>query len=272
VTSGEIASALATWRRFDLSRPYVIGMPQSPNHPRYWHSLPRRHGDMVRPDGGSAANDIINMGTHVGTHVDGLAHVSHNGKLFGEVDAAAAQLGGRFDELGIHTMPPHVGRGVLLDIPRVRGTEVLAPGEEVTPVDLDAAEALLDAPIAAGDAVFIRTGWGQQWDSGDGYVGRGSGVPGPGEAAAAWLVERSPAMVGADSNAFECLAPGAGHSVLPVHRILLVEHGVHIVESLALEEISIAGALDFLLVVVPMPLVGATGSPVRPLALVPGDG
>jgi kynurenine formamidase len=91
-------------------------------------------------------------------------------------------------------------------------------------------------------------------------------------AAAAWLVDRSPAMVGADSNAFERLAPAAGHSVLPVHRILLVEHGVHIVESLALEEISAAALLDFLLVVVPMPLVGATGSPVRPLALVPGDG
>lgn len=272
MTPGEVASVLSRWRRFDLSRPYVIGMPQSPNHPRYWHSLPRRHGDMVRSDGSSAANDIITMGTHVGTHVDGLAHVSHDGKLFGGVDAATAQVGGRFDELGIHTMPPHVGRGVLLDIPRLRGTEILEPSEEVTRVDLDAAEKLLESPIAPGDAVFIRTGWGRRWESGDGYVGRDSGVPGPGMAAATWLVDRSPAMVGADSNAFERLAPGAGHSALPVHRVLLVEHGIHIVESLALEEISVAGIVEFLLVLVPLRLVGATGSPVRPLALVPGDG
>ncbi len=272
MTPAEIAAALTAWRRFDLSRPYVVGMPQSPNHPRFWHALPRRHGDMERPDGGSAANDIITMGTHVGTHVDALAHVSQDGALFGGVDAAAAQIGGRFDDLGIHTMAPHLGRGVLLDVPRVRRTDALQPGEEVTPADLDAAEELLGVPVAPGNAVLIRTGWGRQWESGDAYVGRETGVPGPGEAAANWLTDRSPAMVGADSNAFERLSPGAGHSVLPVHRILLVEHGIHIVESLALEEISAAGVLDFLLAVVPMPLVGATGSPVRPIALVPDDG
>jgi kynurenine formamidase len=272
VTPGELSSVLSGWRRFDLSRPYVNGMPQSPNHPRYWHSLPRRHGDMVRSDGSSAANDLITMGTHVGTHVDGLAHVSHDGKLFGGADAAVAQVGGKFDELGIHTMPPHVGRGVLLDIPKVRGTEVLEPGEEVTRADLEAAEMPLESPISPGDAVFIRTGWGRKWESGDGYVGRESGVPGPGMDAAAWLVDRSPAMVGGDSNAFERLTPGAGHSLLPVHRLLLVEHGIHIVESLALEEISAAGIVEFLLAMVPLQLVGATGSPVRPIALVPDDG
>ena len=272
MTPGEVVSVLSSWRRYDLSQPYVIGMPQSPNHPRYWHSLPRRHGDLVRADGGSAANDIITMGTHVGTHVDGLAHVSHDGKLFGGVDALSAQVGGRFDELGIHTMPPHVGRGVLLDVPRARGTEVLEPGEEVTRADLDAAEELLGSPISSGDAIFIRTGWARQWETGDGYGGLDSGVPGAGIAAAAWLVDRSPAMVGGDSNAFEWLLPGAGHSVLPVHRLLLVEHGVHIVESLALEEIAAAGVVEFLLVLVPLRLVGATGSPVRPLALVPDDG
>ncbi|MGC1210814.1 MAG: cyclase family protein, partial [Micromonospora sp.] len=71
-------------------------MPCSPNHPGFRMSLIRRHGDMVRPDGGSAANEMIVTGGHVGTHVDALSHVSHDGKLHGGVDAAAAQTGGRF--------------------------------------------------------------------------------------------------------------------------------------------------------------------------------
>ena len=56
----------------DLGRQYRVGMPQSPNHPHFWHTLPRRHGDMTRPDGASAANDMISMGTHVGTHTDAV--------------------------------------------------------------------------------------------------------------------------------------------------------------------------------------------------------
>ena len=88
-----LASSSPASRVVDLGRPLRVGMPQSPNHPAYWHALPRRHGDMVRADGGSAANDMITMGTHVGTHIDALAHVSQDGKLYGGLDADDA--GGR---------------------------------------------------------------------------------------------------------------------------------------------------------------------------------
>ena len=104
-------------RVVDLGRTLTVGMPQSPNHPAYWHAHPRRHGDMVRADGGSAANDIITMGTHVGTHVDALSHVSQDGKLYGGLDATEALQGGRYVELGAHTIEPMVRRGVLLDVP-----------------------------------------------------------------------------------------------------------------------------------------------------------
>lgn len=255
--------------RFDLARPYTIGMPQSPNHPRYWHSLPRRHGDMVRADGGSAANDIIVTGTHVGTHIDALAHVSHDGFLHGGADAEAAQTGGRFTELGIHTVAPFIGRGVLLDIPAVRGVAGLDPGEEVTAADLSAAAGRLSNPIRPGDAVVIRTGWGARWDDGDGFVGRDTGVPGPGVDAAEWLAAQAPAFVGSDTIAFERIPPGTGHSVLPVHRLLLVDHGINIVETMALEALAVSGYVEFVLILVPLPLHGATGSPVRPIAVVP---
>src|SRR4051794_23175915 len=94
-TAQLLAAVSAGLQVHDLGRLLTVGMPQSPNHPAYWHSLPRRHGDMVRSDGGSAANDMISMGTHVGTHIDALAHVSQDGKLHGGLDADEALEGGR---------------------------------------------------------------------------------------------------------------------------------------------------------------------------------
>jgi kynurenine formamidase len=64
-------------RVIELGHPLYTGMPSSPNHPGFRMTLERRHGDAVRPDGGSASNEVIVTGGHVGTHVDALAHVSH---------------------------------------------------------------------------------------------------------------------------------------------------------------------------------------------------
>jgi kynurenine formamidase len=255
---------------YDLGRRLFVGMPQSPNHPQFWHTLPRRHGDMVRPDGGSAANDLIVMGTHVGTHVDALAHVSHQGSLHGGVDAAAAGTGGRFEQHGVHTIEPMVRRGVLLDIPAVLGVDACDAGYEISSGDLDAAVRRQGTAVGAGDVVLIRSGWGRSFDHEDRsvYIGKESGVPGVGEAGAHWLAEREVHAVGADTIAFECLPAGSGHSVLPAHRVLLVEHGIYIIETLALEDLAAAGCHEFTFFMAPLPIFGATGSPVRPLAVV----
>lgn len=259
-------------RVYDLGRQLTVGMPQSPNHPAYWHTLPRRHGDMVRSDGGSAANDMLVMGTHVGTHIDALAHVSHNGLLHGGLDAAEAGAGGRYAQLGVHTIAPMVRRGVLLDIPAVLG-EHCPPGYEITPDDLDAAESVQGTPVGEGDVALVRSGWGRHFDHPDRtvYMGGDSGVPGVGEAGARWLAERRVHAAGADTIAFERLAPGQGHSVLPAHRVLLVEAGIYLVETMNLEEVAARRVHEFTFVLTPLPLYGATGSPVRPLALVSGD-
>jgi kynurenine formamidase len=268
----DIGAALRRPHRvYDLARPYRTGMPQSPNHPAYTHTLVRRHGDVMRADGGSAANDLVVLGTHVGTHIDALAHVSHDGLLFGGVDAAEAQVGGRFADLGVDAIAPIVGRGVLLDIPAVLGLEVCEPAYEVTPGDLAAAAEFADTTIEHGDVLLVRTGWGRRWTDATAYVGFESGVPGPGEEGARWLAAQGPRAVGADTIAFERLAPGAGHALLPAHRVLLVEHGINILETLDLEALAADGARAFVIVVAPLPLVGATGAPVRPLAIV-GDG
>ncbi|GAA1866695.1 cyclase family protein [Pseudonocardia ailaonensis] len=256
----------------DLGRPLTIGMPQSPNHPPYWHTLPRRHGDRVRTDGASAANDMITMGTHVGTHIDALAHVSQDGKMYGGCDAVAAGVGGKYEELGAHTIAPIVRRGVLLDVPATLGLPGLGGGYEITPADLDATVSRQGTPVGEGDVVLVRSGWGRNFGDPDPgtYVGHDSGVPGVSAAGAQWLADRRVHAAGADTIAFERLAPGEGHATLPAHRVLLVEHGIYIVEALDLEGISAAGVHEFLFVLSPLALFGATGSPVRPLAVVSG--
>lgn len=255
---------------FDLGRTLTVGMPQSPNHPAYWHAMPRRHGDMTRGDGGSAANDMISMGTHVGTHVDALAHVSQDGKLYGDVDAYDAQVGGKFLEHGAHTIAPMVRRGVLLDVPGTLGVERLEPGQEITVDDLKATLEKQGTEIREGDVVLVRSGWGQHFDNGDGdlYRGLSTGVPGVSEDGATFLAGFGIHATGADTIAYEQLKPGAGHGLLPAHRVLLVESGIYIIEAMDLEALAKAGVYEFLFVMSPLKFFGATGSPVRPLAVV----
>ncbi|MFY1633002.1 cyclase family protein [Solwaraspora sp. WMMB335] len=256
-------------RVIDLAQPMRTGMPQSPNHPPFRMLLERRHGDLVRADGGSAANEMIVMGGHVGTHVDALAHVSQDGLVHGGRAAAPLQGAQGFADLGIDTFAPIVGRGVLLDVAGLHGVDCLDPGYQVTAQDLQRALVKAGVRLRAGDAILIGTGWSRRWEEKETFIG-GAGAPGPGEDAARWLAAHRPRVVGAETIAFEHIPPGAGHARLPVHRILLVEEGINIVETMRLTELRQSGAAEFLLILNPLPIVGATGSPVRPLAVLPG--
>ena len=82
-----------------------------------------------------------------------------------------------------------------------------------------------------------------------------------------WLCDRKVRLTGAETIAYECIYPECGHALLPVHRMLLVEHGIHIIEVLNLTELVTEGIHEFLFVVTPLKVVGATGVPVRPVAV-----
>ncbi len=253
---------------YDLAHPLEPGMPVSPNHPGYRMALLRRHGDMVRADGGSAANEMLVLGGHTGTHLDGLAHVSQDGRLHGDLDATATQRGGRFSALGIETVAPIYGRGILLDVAGYRGVDVLPPGERITGDEL-AGVARAEGIAADGAvAILVRSGWARYWADPAQYLGQDGGVPGPDVSAAAWMAEFGPRVTAHDSMAYEWLAPGAGHSLLPAHRVLLVERGIHIIENIDLEALAADRVYEFLFVCLPLQFVGATGSPVRPIAVV----
>ncbi|GAC1322017.1 MAG: cyclase family protein [Chloroflexota bacterium] len=254
---------------YDLDHALESTMPVSPNHPGFKMALLRRHGDMLRPDGGSASNEMIMLGGHTGTHLDALCHVSHNGTLFGGLSAADAQRGGRFSALGVDSVQPLFCRGVMLDVAGYRGVARLPAGEPISAAELQAvARAQRIDALPRGGAVLVRSGWAAHWDQPETYLGHRSGVPGPDVSAAEWIASAGVRVTGHDSMAYERLAPGAGHSALPVHRILLVDSGIHIIENVDMEVLAEKRAYEFLFVCLPLKIVGATGSPVRPIAVV----
>jgi len=232
-------------------------------------ALYARHGDFVRDNGFSGANELITMSGHAGTHIDAFCHVSHNGLLHGGIDAREASIGGRFRSHGVETIDPIFCRGLLLDAAAAAGRSTLEPGHRVSAAELETACQRQNVEVKEGDAVLVRTGWPvDRFHDAAAFLGFDGGVPGPDDSAARWLAEKKVSVTGADTLAYEWLAPGAGLSRLPVHLILLFEHGIHIIETMNLEELARDRVYEFLFVATPLKLVGATGSPVRPLAVV----
>jgi kynurenine formamidase len=264
----KIWEELSTAKIIDLSQPMFRGMPQSPNHTPFRMVLDRRHGDVVSANGGSAANEIIVTGAHVGTHIDALAHVSFKGKLFGGVDAQSVMSHMGFSKYGIESVIPFLCRGVFLNIAKTLNKEILDADYEITVSDLEAAEKAAGIEIGEGDVVLIGTGWGKNWDQKELFQGKSFGTPGIGEAGAKWLAAKKPRACGGETIAFEHIPAGAGHRELPVHRVFLVESGIHIIETMKLNELADTGIHEFLFVLTPLNLSGATGSPTRPLAII----
>lgn len=253
-------------RVYDLAQPIAPGLPVLAMHPQYHFSLVRRHGDAARPGNDSSANELLVMCAHTGTHLDALAHYARDGKLYGGVDALAAQQGTRgFQQGGIEETPPIIQRGVLLDVAGVLGVDVLPDRQAVGAALLEAAERRAGVTVGPGDAVLIRTGWARRWAEAARFVDDEAGSPGVDGDGARWLLARGVRLTG-DDTAFYEVHPRTGDD--NVHALLIADHGVQILENLNLERLAADGVSRFLLVVLPLPLVGATGSPVRPIAIV----
>lgn len=253
-------------RVYDLSHPLDAETPIHPSHSPYRIALLRRYGDMVRPNGISGATEMMVLSGHSSTHMDALGHMSMAGELYGGVDAAEAAKGGwGLRRRHIAEVDPVISDGVLLDIEAVRGTP-LDGGDEVTASDLEAALELAGTAIQEGDTVLVRTGWHRHWNDAATFSGQAGGSPGLGVAGARWLVDRGARLLGSDTMVFEVTR--AGSHELPVHGFLLVQQGINIMEMVNLEQLAEDDVHRFLFIASPLKLVGSTGSPLRPLALV----
>ena len=119
--------------------------------------------------------------------------------------------------------------------------------------------------LEPGDAVIVHTGWGRLWDKDvSRYV---HGNPGIGVAAAEWLARANPMLVGADTAPIE-VSPNPDKRVnLPIHQIMLVVNGIHLLENLKLDELAAKRVYEFAFMLQPLKLQGATGSTVAPVAV-----
>ena len=256
----DLIAKLAKARVLELGQALQAGMPHFPTHPPFLRTLTKMHGEFESASGSSSAADAIAMGTHTGTHIDALNHFSCCGKLHGGVAAEAEQSWeGGLEKHSIDGVPPILRRGVLLDVAGRYGAP-LPDDFEVTPAELERAAEGIE--IRPGDVVLLRTGWAQYFGDARKFISEVRG-PGPALAGAQWLSAHGVYAAGSDTVAFEKV-PDAS---MPVHVHLLVESGIHIIECLNLEELAVEGVKEFLFVALPLKIRGATGSPVRPVAV-----
>lgn len=269
-------------RIFDLSHTWDERSPLLPLNPPYAFAVNRTHQETYEVFGSAPGSQVswtseilYFSGQHGAPSIDALGHVGRNLRLHGGVDAPAASSasGGLGSNLGIDAYPVDllVNRGVLLDVARfVAGgkADPLPPGFEITARHLEDTARAQGVELRKGDSVLIRTGFGQHFGKkNDVYLGEGS--PGPGVDGARFLVARGVRLTGDDTATYEKRPPVHGKELFPVHMLLLADHGIYIVENFALEEIAAAKVHTFLLVLNPLKLRGASGSPLRAFALAP---
>jgi kynurenine formamidase len=268
VTVAQLAGALASARTFDLEHPRRFGDPVYPPHrPGTVFALHRRHEAGATDEPRTSAAGMIFTAEHAGTHIDALCHQAWNMTLYGGVPVTpAVQTPVGFTRLGIDSVAPIVARGVLLDLAARRGGPLPARAL-VAASDLEAAGRAQGSTIRAGDVVLVRTGNDEVWGEPERYL------DGPGMSAEAseWLADRRVLAVGADNVAWDLpghVDPGL-HTSLPGHVLLLVRHGIYIIENLYLVGLSSARCYEFIFLCLPLKVLGGTASPVRPLALAP---
>jgi kynurenine formamidase len=258
--TADLFEAIRSARVFDLEQLRYAGAPSHPAHQPGFNYFLHRHHARGAPEARTGASGIVVMPEHSGTHIDALAHQAENLTLHGGIhvdDGVQTSVG--FKKLGIETMAPLVTRGVLLD---VAGARRLEPEHAITTEELERAARV---EVRAGDVVLIRTGYGALWSKPDEYL-HAAGVSAAGSR---WLAEKDVAAVGADNMAFDVMGPADPElkMTLPAHILLLVRAGIPIIENLNLEELAAAKVHEFVFVCLPLKMRGATGSPVRPIAI-----
>ncbi|GGY12560.1 cyclase family protein [Streptomyces anandii] len=277
ITADQVLAAVRevrSGRAVSLAAPIVTSpAPDDPDPAE--HRLTAPPGGRPNPRGLDFARDRFAMNVHgdVDSHLDALCHVVYDGTLHGGVPAA--------DVLGPHpavgagalsvdlVRDGIVGRGVLLDIPRLHGVPWLEPGSHVTAEDLVGAEEQQGVRVGRGDILLVRVGHRRRreelgpWDTADARAGLHP-------TAMTFLAEREVAVLGSDGN--NDTAPGAVRGVaFPVHVLAIHAMGLHLLDYLRLEDLAPLcareGRWSSLCVIAPLRLSAATGSPVNPIAI-----
>jgi kynurenine formamidase len=272
ITPAEVRAAAAEVR---LGRPVSLAAPVvsqvTPDNPDpALHQMTGTAQDAL-PAGLAFATDRLEMNVHgnADTHLDALCHVMYDGHLYNGVPADTVTPVGAV-ELSVEVAEDGItGRGVLLDIPRLRGVPWLEPGDHVTADDLIAAEHAQQVQVRRGDLLFVRVGHRLRrsqlgpWDAASQRAGLHP-------AAMEFVAERQVAVLGSDSNN-DSAGDAADQVDFPVHVLAINALGVHLLDYLEFAELvpacEQAGRWSFMCVIAPLRLRGGTGSPVNPIAI-----
>ncbi|MGW9130720.1 cyclase family protein [Streptomyces sp. NPDC055681] len=269
----DAAAAVRTGQRIPLALALQQDGVQSgliPGRVNPLHAMVQINQEIFGPGTVATSDDVVTLGLQAATHWDALTHASHSGKIYNGRPAATvtAHGGARFSSIAA---PPHlVSRGVLLDVARARGVDRLPGDHAVTPEDLDTAEEFGGIRVRAGDIVLVRTGQIQVYLAGDKHA---YAYPSPGLSIRTpeWFHTRDVAAVANDTLTFEIFPAEIEDLWLGVHALDLVEMGMLQGQNWNLEGLSTACAeakrYGFLLSAMPEPFVGATGTPVAPVAV-----
>jgi kynurenine formamidase len=271
--TAKAASLVRSGRTVSLSRP--INKVTAVDNPNPAVHLMVRTYDI--PSGAGEPQfvaDYLACGCHgnAHSHLDALCHIAYKGKLYnGKSPGRVTSVGAEIMDITRYSAGI-VGRGVLLDIPRLRGKKWLEPGEGVTAEELEAAEKSQGVRLGEGDLFTFRVGVCQRrlelgpWNLEHGGEGRAGLHP----TAMRLLHARKVAafLPDGDGETIPCAVEGVGH---PVHALQIGSMGLACADSLQLEDLAKAceeeGRWDFLVIVAPLRLPGGTGCLVNPIAV-----
>lgn len=204
------------------------------------------------------------MFIHTGTHIDTLNHYGYHGRIWNGF-AAAEHLGRRsWRVAGAEKIPAIIARGVMLDGPALHGVDVLPDSYGIGADDIQGMLSRQGTELHVGDVVMLRTGRMTLWPDGDAYLPTEPGLTREG---AEFLAERGAMVIGADNIAVEQMPSPDETNWSPVHTYLLAEAGVPMMEVVNLEGLAEEGIHEFVMVGTCLPLRGATGAPMRPIAM-----
>lgn len=267
------AAAVRTGKLYNLGLPIQregvpIGSPLRSAPQRLTmtnHSDERMFASLGLEPGIGASEDLLVTPTHGVTHMDALCHVYSDKAIYnGHSHEGVTPYNGA-EHCGIEKAGAFATRGLLVDVPAMKGVDWLEPGYVITMEDVaDALERQGSAAPRTGDVVLFRTGWVEWFMAHDFEMALEQ--PGIGLEVGAHLAAADVVAVGADNSAVEAI-PFDGGELLPVHIHLLIKSGVYLIEHLSLRELSEDRCYEFQFVVAPLLITGGTASPVNPVAI-----
>jgi kynurenine formamidase len=209
-----------------------------------------------------ANEDVLVVASHNTTHMDALSHVYTEDGIYNGFPRDEFSTKGGAGHCDIRATATFAGRGILLDLPGHQGVDWLEPGHAITRAELDECAAAQGTEVRAGDILLVRTGWLDLFEQGTSDFAQ----PGLGVDTVSFVDDHDIAAVGVDNSAVECI-PFDDNVFLVVHIELLVKRGVTLMEHLKLSELAADRCHEFFLSVGALPVTGAAGSPINPVAI-----